>query len=80
MYEVVVGAIKLKKVINQPTIIFPFDEYHKSYSCPKCGRLLRYSAIHEKVYVVSEFGDHSEIIRRNHNCSKDSTKNRGNKK
>jgi hypothetical protein len=64
----------MKKSEPTTTIIFPFDLYHLSYRCKKCDRLLRYSSIHNKVYIVSEFGDHSEILHKNHNCFKTNDK------
>jgi hypothetical protein len=71
----------MKKKSEPPTtVIFPFDLYHQEYRCKKYNRLLRFSTIHNKVYIVSEYGDHSEIIKRNHNCFKDLNKNRGSKK
>ncbi len=41
----------------------------------KCGHLLRYSLVHERVYVVSEISP-AEILHQNHECSRDLSKGR----
>jgi hypothetical protein len=70
----------MKKTVQPPTtVLYPFDEYHLPYICHKCNQWLRFSALHEKVYVVSEFQT-AEILHVNHECTKDLSKGKRKKK
>ncbi len=65
----------MKKKVSEPIVIqYPFDEYHMPYRCNKCDRLLRYSALHGRVYVVSELQTSEILSNRPHLCVKDRSK------
>jgi hypothetical protein len=63
----------MKKTEPATAVIYPFDSFHQAYRCKKCKRLLRYSGVHNKVYIVSET-ETSEILHKNHNCFKTNDK------
>lgn len=65
---------KNKKNIVESTIpTYPFGAFDTIRRCHKCNQLLRFSSIHQREYVVSEF-QNAEILKMNHVCSKDKRK------
>jgi hypothetical protein len=68
----------MKNKTEVPVIQYPFDNFTKAYLC-RCGKTLRKSNLHNRIYEVSVM-DNNEIRKtKPHICSKDLSKNKGGK-
>jgi hypothetical protein len=71
----------MKKVTKEIAIpSYPFSDNDFTYHCRcKDPVLLRKSSLLDKTFVVSEAGDHIEIIHQTHRCTKTRQHIRGKK-